>query len=345
MPDSLWLTRYGPEGASSRYRAFQLADGLSAHGWTLRFDPLAEWRGSAPNRVAGVARRIRRLRTIGGDASVLVVQKEPLMPPSLRRLVTGSLRSADAPIVWDIDDAVWLGRRGAEAMAIDMCTIADHVVAGNRLLGEWAERHGAPEVTVVPTCFDPAGAPPASTAAASVDTPRVVWVGSPATAPLVEPFAAVLRNALDSLPGLSIEFVGGPPPAALRGHDRVVATSWSPGSEREALAAADFGLALQDRGEYADHKCGFKIVQYLAYGIVPIASDGPVHRDIVGDHGLLVGTPADSDAVVDRLATPPTFDERSAIVEHHRQGYSVQRAVDGWSGVLAAVDRGRGSTA
>ena len=228
MPDSLWLTRYGPEGASSRYRAFQLAEGLSAGGWTLRFDPLAEWRGSAPNQVAGVARRIRRLRAIGGDAAVLVVQKEPLMPPSLRRLVTGSLRSADVPIVWDIDDAVWLGRRGAEAMAIDMCTIADHVVAGNRLLRgvgrgpRQARGHGRADL------FDPAGAPPAWTAAASVDGPRVVWVGSPATAPLVEPFAAVLRHTLDSIPGLSIEFVGDRR-AALHGHDRVVATSWSPG--------------------------------------------------------------------------------------------------------------------
>ncbi len=259
------------------------------------------------------------------------------MPPSLYRLVARSIRSSGVPIVWDIDDAVWLGRRGAESMAIDMCAVADHVVAGNRLLGEWAHRNGARSVTLVPTCFDPGVEP---VIASSADGLRVVWVGSPATARLVEPFGVDLQRALDAVPTMSIEFVGGSPPTALRGRSRVITTRWSPEAERRALTDADFGLALQDRTDYADHKCGFKVVQYLAYGVVPIVSDGPVHRDILGGHGLLVDR-SDTTAIVDRLGTPPSESDRRAIVEHWRRNYSVACAVDRWSQVLAAVERRR----
>lgn len=337
MPEITWLTRYGPEGASSRYRAFQLADALAEHGWTSRLEPLAEWRGSSGGQLVGVGRRVRRLRTLDHDPGIHIIQKEPVMPPSLYRVVARSLRRTRVPIIWDIDDAVWLGRPGAEEMAADMCGIVDHVVAGNRSIGDWAVRHGAREITVVPTCFDPVAAPNTSSPG---DGPRVVWVGSPATAPLVEPFAPQLRQALGALPTMSIEFVGGPPPPELRGHERVMSTAWSPDAELEALAAADFGLALQERSEYADHKCGFKIVQYLAYGIVPIASDGPVHAEMVGPHGLLIDGSTEASAVIDRLGRPPTDAERRALMDYQRRNYSVARATEAWSTVLAGVDPG-----
>jgi hypothetical protein len=332
--DLLWLTRYGPEGASSRYRAYQFESGLQRAGWRSTYEPLAPLRSSPADRLTGIARRARRLRSLTGDRGhdAVVVQKEPIMPPALHR-IPGLLRAGGPPVVWDVDDAVWIGRRGARASAVEMCRRADLVVAGNALIAEWADRHGARSVAVIPTCFEP----PTEPAAGSLhDGVRLVWVGSPATAALLAPYGTALRVALESVPDLTFELIGGEPPAEIRDHPRVATTPWSPETEHAGLSSADYGLAFQPRDEYADHKCGFKIVQYLAYGIVPIATDNPVHRDIVGDVGELIAGP-DARSLTDVLAARPSDECREVAMRRWRDRFSRDRAVSGWASALSGL--------
>lgn len=337
MTTARWLTRYGPEGASSRYRAYQFDQPLERAGHRSTFEPLAAWRSSRRSTASGVVRRIRTL-TGHVDADVVVVQKEPIMPPALWGVVRPALRRRRGPLIWDIDDAVWIGRPAAHRMASEMAQLADVVVAGNELLADWCERQGAHDVRMIPTCFDPKQ--PVSIDARPGDGPvRVVWVGSPATA---ERFRAELMRMPQLLRSDRVQLTCvGAPPFDVDAGRRPRFVDWSPESEHDELERADFGISLLPRDEYSDHKCGFKLVQYLAYGLIPIATESPVHASILGGVGHLVG--ADASGIGEAtaaLSNRPSSAARRTAFDRWRGQFSVREGALRWIDVLSEFSRG-----
>lgn len=327
----VWFSRYGPEGASSRYRVHRIVDELRRGGAAHTVHPLATWQEPIRRQLTGNARRIGEIVGLDDAVSAVVVQKEPANPPALWPTVRPFVQRIAAPVVWDVDDAVWIGRTGADRMAKSMARRADVVVAGNDSIARWADQAGARRVAVIPTCFSPSRDCP-------VDRPgdgrtRFVWIGSPATAPLLIPMVNLLRRLLAE-PTSELTFIGGAPPSALAEHPRVRTLDWSPETEHVELSRADYGLALQPRTEHADHKCGFKIVQYMAYGLVPIATDNPVHRSIMRGLGYLVGSSLGDAALPTQR---PAERQVDAVRERWRSRYSLGAAVDAWDELLREV--------
>ncbi len=331
-----WLTRYGWEGASSRYRALQYLPDLEQVGITSTTEALAPWSASGARQASGVLARVRSVRALPPAADVLVVQKEPVMPPMAWTMVRRPLRHATKPVVWDVDDAVWLGRAGARRMATECARLASIVVAGNQLIADWAVDAGAADVRVIPTCYEPRG-DGSRIGAADGDRINVVWIGSPATAPLLDQ-AAPLLLALGQRTRLKLTVVGAQPRPALAGVDAEY-VAWSPENEHRALSSADYGLALQPRTDYADHKCGLKIVQYLSYGVVPVATDSPVHRDIVDDVGMLVDEREPLDELADALTVGPTEATRRRARQRWQTRYSRAQGAAAWHALLREVSR------
>jgi hypothetical protein len=334
-----WLTRYGPEGASARYRAYRVAENLAEFGWESTLEPLAAWRAPATHLAMGPLKRMWRLSGLAGRAqtTALIVQKEPLMPPVLfRDRLLRELRRTDRPLIWDVDDAVWLGSAPAHRMAVRMCQLSDVVVAGNHLIADWARSNGA-EARVIPTCYQPKIAlDPDPSAPGAV---RLLWVGSPATAALLEPWAPLFDRILRALPDVWIRFVGGVPPASIRAHPRVESLDWSPEIEAEALHWADYGLALQDRTPYNDHKCGFKLVQYMSHGVVPLAVRNPVHETMLGGVGLLIEGAEQADDVCLFVTEPPSSSQVHAARNRWQSLFSEEAAAREWDLLLRTISQ------
>lgn len=334
MTSVLWLTRYGHEGASSRYRVHQFVEPLKLGGIRSSTRPLARWQSSRTDAARTVASRLVDLGKKPVD-DVVVIQKEPVMPAQLWPIARQLVRRIDVPIVWDIDDAIWVHGAAHERMARDIARIGTCVVAGNDLIAEWARSVGARSVTVIPTCYEPATAPPRPRREAS-DGVRIVWLGSPSTAQLLEHEVRRLRF-LASLPRVQMKFIGGCPPEEIRDLPNVEVLDWSPEVEHRQLVTADFGLALQPRTPFADHKCGFKIVQYMAYGVVPIATDNPVHRQMIADSGLLVDPDTTDGLIGSFVARGSTDERRTAVQNRWRQMYSVDVGAQAWSRLIREV--------
>jgi hypothetical protein len=307
-----------------------VADRLPRSEFRSTLEPLAKWRAPLPQQLFGNIHRLRVAWT-ARRSDVTVVQKEPVNPPAFWPLIATQL-SRSQRLVWDVDDAVWIGRPGARRMATRMARTADVVVAGNELIATWARSAGAADVVVIPTCYSPTGDVP--TAGRTDGPTRYVWIGSPATAELLVPMSGLLEELLHH-DEVELTTIGGPPPLALVDHPRVTTLDWSPEVEHDELSRADYGLALQPRTEYADHKCGFKIVQYMAYGVVPVATANPVHDTIVGELGILID-PANAQ-FADMPAMKPSEEQRDALRRRWASNYSMPVAVGAWAELLRGI--------
>jgi len=250
--------------------------------------------------VAAYWQRCRALMRCG-DFDVVWIEKEAL---SWWPLWLESLLLRRAVYVLDYDDAVfltyemhrrawirrWFGRRLGQLMAR-----AALVIAGNDYLADYARRHGASRVTVVPTVLDlarysssgGAGRTPVRT-----DPPRIVWIGSPATVHYLCLLAAPLR-VLAQRTSFVLRIIGGG-----EIHMPGVPTelvSWSEDGEVDAIAACDVGIMPLLDSPWERGKCGYKLVQYLACGVPVVASPVGVNTKIVqpGQNGFLAATDAE----------------------------------------------------
>jgi hypothetical protein len=109
---------------------------------------------------------------------------------------------------------------------------------------------------------------------------------------------------------------------------------WSPATEHSVLQKADFGMSMLPRTMYAEHKCGFKVVQYLAYGLTPIVTNNAVHRTMLPDEGLLLDGRNDVSAIVERIRVKPDLQERRRLHHLWRARYSSEIGARLWTDAL-----------
>jgi glycosyltransferase involved in cell wall biosynthesis len=207
------------------------------------------------------------------------------------------------------------------------------VIAGNAFLAEYARAYRR-DVTVIPTVVDTArrfnlvrehGPGPVT----------LVWTGSASTTGYLQALAPVLR-AVQARRDVRFLFISDVfPPMGL---ERVEEVPWSEATEVTALARGDIGLMPLPDDEWARGKCGFKIIQYMALGLVPVASAVGANRDIIEDgiDGFLCRDEADWTRAL--LAAIDDVDLRRRIGRTARAKaearYSLARQVDRLAAVL-----------
>ena len=308
----LFLTRYGPLGASSRMRVLQFISRFEEAGIDCVVSPLIDdiqlrtrYRDSR-YRSAGLLHsywaRIGQL-LCGKQFDLVWIEKEAL--PWLPAAVETALL-LNVPYVLDFDDATFhnydlhasaLVRRFFGKRIDRLMRRARLVVAGNSYLAQRAIDSGAPWVEVVPTVVDLDRYSVKQVKSPREGASRIVWIGSPSTVPylhvLREPLAILSERFSIGLrviggdgiqfPGVDIEFV-----------------KWSEHTEAESIRACDIGVMPLFDSPWERGKCGYKLIQYMACGLPVVASGVGVNREIVrvGENGFVADT---SEAWVDSL--------------------------------------------
>lgn len=304
MPRLLFLTQSGPTLPSVRFRVLPFVEAARAAGVD------AAWRRYPKTALGRVAFFAALRRT-----PVVVLQKKLVSPLEL-----ALLRRKAGRLVFDFDDALWAahpgqGARGGSetpgelARLLRVCAGVDEVVAGNTFLADKV-RAAARRVTVLPTPLDTDRYVPAGAARSASGLPVVGWMGTSCNLfflpPLLEalaPLAGEMRLSVVSDGHLEL------PPGFAGGCLR-----WSPEAEIPALQAMDIGLMPLTDDEYTRGKCGFKLLQYMACGAVPVASDVGFNREIIthGRDGFLAGDAADFARYVTDLVRDPGLRARMA---------------------------------
>ena len=273
---------------SARYRVLQFARPLRdlGHEVTVRvIRPERSWRSFLPGRgLRRVHNLAGTLMRLGSAAAALrdverfdvVLLHRDLLPEMRIEALEPRIARRNPRVIFDFDDAIYLGSRDAKLRKILPCFAA--ATAGNETLAAYARQWNG-NVVVLPTVVDTGYYRPANVRAEG--SLRIGWTGSEGPMnkhlPLVEPVVQALAREYD------FEFVviSGRPPAWQWPGIRLRFIRWDPKTETEDLQKIDIGLMPLPDGPFEAGKCGAKAILHMAAGAPVVASPVGVNRQIV----------------------------------------------------------------
>jgi glycosyltransferase involved in cell wall biosynthesis len=299
----LLLSRYGRLGSSSRLRCYQYLNLLRGAGWECSVRPLLSddyverlYAGRGKN-LGEIARGyVSRVRALLGARRYDVVWIEREVLPWCPSILERAILPGRIPYVLDLDDAVfhgydmhpWRFVRGVLGTKIDRLMRGSAVViVGNEYIGERALAAGARHVEVLPTVVD------LKRYQASDLAPRVCpvigWIGTPITQPFLDAIAPALAE-LRRKHTFRVLLIGANAKALPTIPHETIA--WSEDTEVESIQGIDIGVMPLPETPFAEGKCGYKLIQYMACGVPVVASPIGTNRKIVahGASGFLANT-------------------------------------------------------
>jgi glycosyltransferase involved in cell wall biosynthesis len=326
----LLLTRYGSLGASSRVRFYQYLPALASRGIDVTSAPLLTDRYVASLYAGGgaspallLAAFVRRIATLVRSRRYDLIWLEgevfPWLPAPLDRL---ALRRG-VPTVVDLDDAIFhrydehprpAVRRLLASKVDETLRRATVVVAGNDYIAARARRAGAIRVETVPSAVNPEVHRPLAPADRANVT--VGWIGTPTTAPYLEPVEPILAR-LVAEHSAQVVLIGAT--AGTLAGARATVIPWTLEREPQDLNRFDIGIMPVPDRPFERGKCGYKLIQYMACGRAAVGSPVGANRQIIehGVNGLLADSPAEWQDALRWLAGRP--DVRRAFGEAGRR--------------------------
>jgi glycosyltransferase involved in cell wall biosynthesis len=195
----------------------------------------------------------------------------PTLEPLLRR-----------PLVFDVDDAIWLHRPFGERTCRGIARRARVVIAGNRCIADWFRAH-ARDVRIVPTAVDTERFQPRPPGEAEGDELVIGWIGTSGNLRHLEAIGGALARVLADFPRARLVVVSdGRPGLGALPPERVRHVPWSVEVEARAVAAMDVGLMPLADDPWTRGKCGFKMLQYMACGVPVVVSPVGVNAELLG---------------------------------------------------------------
>ncbi len=334
----LILTKYARLAPSSRLRFFQYLPYLQSAGFNIRVSSLLDdtyvmrLNRQQPQNWPSIFRNYLSRFAICLSAQpfdVVWIQAE-LFPWLTFFFEKQGMKRLKRTVV-EYDDAVfhkydqsksWIVRKLFGSKIDRIMQNASLVIAGNSYLAQRAKSAGSLRVEVLPTVVDLARYPHQSRERRGPFT--IGWIGSPSTAKYLYGIQEALRSLcleehckLVAVGSGPLNFAGVP----------VEIREWSEEKEVELMRDFDVGIMPLPQEPWAQGKCGYKLIQYMACGIPVVASPVGVNREIVkADCGFLVESMEDWVKAIRALQNNPELCNSLSRSGHQRveKEYSLQ---------------------
>jgi glycosyltransferase involved in cell wall biosynthesis len=290
MAKLLFITPNPIQSASERYRIFQFLPYLERAGFACTVRPFATralHRAIQGERLATkllltpfcYMRRMSELAAFS-RYDVVVVHRGifPFPWPALEKM----LIRRHPKVIFDFDDAIHIGHRDTAMTKYPwiyrlkygpglngMLRYFNHVIAGNRTLGEHALQFNS-HVSIVPTVVD-LDQYEYRSPRPSDDVFTIGWVGSRSTSPYLLEMEPALRQLSEAHPGKIRFRLYGHPQRKLN-LPNFESLPFSLASEIEDLRTFDIGIMPLPDNDWTRGKCAFKAIQYMALGIPTVTS-------------------------------------------------------------------------
>ncbi len=309
----LFLVPYPPGKApSQRFRFEQYLSILEANGhqyrlvsflddatWAILYKP-GHALAKAWGILKGFGRRLGHVLAATRYDFVFVHREAaPLGPPVVEWLLTKVLRKR---VIYDFDDAIWIpntseANRVAAGLKFhhkveSICRWAYRNSCGNAYLAAYARQFN-PSVVINPTTIDTEHLHNQVRDQLAPGTLVIGWTGTHSTLKYLEPLIPVLAQLEED--GLEFEFrviSNQAPDLPLRSLRFV---PWRKETEMADLLTFHVGLMPLQDDPWAQGKCAFKALQYMALGIPALVSPVGMNTEVVQDdvNGYVCREPAD----------------------------------------------------
>ncbi|HEY9098806.1 MAG TPA: glycosyltransferase [Thiobacillus sp.] len=196
-------------------------------------------------------------------------------------------RMVASPIVFDVDDAIWLTKKGAAASVSKIASLATTVIAGNRYIAEWFSTY-SDNVVIIPTAVDVSRFFPVEDVSKSDLT--IGWIGTKGNMPYLEEISPALKAFFKRYNDVNLLVVSdSPPKLPAIPENRIRYIPWSESVEVEAIRKMDVGIMPLPDNEWTRGKCSFKMLQYMACGIPVVVAPVGMNSDLIGEDNVGFG--------------------------------------------------------
>jgi glycosyltransferase involved in cell wall biosynthesis len=335
------------ESPSQRFRFEQYLPELTSKGYQLAFQSfwdITTWKvlyrkgfliQKITGFVTGFARRtaaVIRMRTY--DYVFIHRECAPVGPPVFEWVIAKVWRKR---IIYDFDDAIWLPNTSAENKAAaflkwhhkveSICKWSYKLSCGNDFLADYGRSFNK-NVVVNPTTIDTERMHNPSLFnynKTRSSKPIVIgWTGTHSTLKYLKDIESVLKE-IEIKYDKAVRFMiiaNKPPQLNLNNLDFI---PWRKESEIEDLLKSDIGIMPLEDDAWAQGKCGFKALQFMALGIPAVASPVGVNTKIIQDgiNGFLATSTSSWLTSICKLIEDPKIREsigaagRNTVVEHY----------------------------
>ncbi|MET1253597.1 glycosyltransferase [Aliikangiella maris] len=309
----------GENTPSSRFRVRKLTPELTR--FNINVDELYAKYGSYPP--AGSINRLGWLPLALKDAYLRVRKSKDydlclVQKPLLSTLITFEpfIRK---PFIFDVDDAVHLGKRGG--LINKIAQKSAHVICGNQFLAEHYSKFA--EVTILPTAVDTGYFYPQKT---KDDRLTIGWSGSSSGFKYLYNIEAQLLEVLNRHSEACIKIVSNEPPKfKLIDPTRIIFEKWTSDTEVQAIQDFSVGLMPLDDNQWERGKCSYKMLTYMSVGVPVVVSDVGMNISVMshGESGYLASTPSDWIEAISELLNSQSLREkmggigRKVVCEHY----------------------------
>jgi glycosyltransferase involved in cell wall biosynthesis len=184
------------------------------------------------------------------------------------------------PFVFDVDDAIFLGARGASADRI--ASAASLVICGNNYLADHFGKFAT--VAVLPTAVDSVRFSPKITPNSSYSL-VIGWSGTSSGFKYLYAIEPAIKEILLRHPTAILKVVSNERPVFKSlSNDRVVFEKWSASREVDVLQECTVGIMPLIDDAWSRGKCSFKMLTYMATAIPVVVSPIGMNVDVLS-HG------------------------------------------------------------
>lgn len=177
------------------------------------------------------------------------------------------------PLVFDVDDAIWLKKPAGAFLAKSIAHRANTIVAGNEYIADWFSTYNR-QVQIVPTAVDMRRFETVETPMKADDDRFVIgWTGTHTNLP----YLYTIENALNRFITLRKDAVlcilaDKAPSFQYIPKHRYEFIGWNRINETRVLKSFDVGIMPLTDDDWARGKCAYKMLQYMAAELPVIVS-------------------------------------------------------------------------